>query len=285
MDFERIIRDVEAMHLHLYSLALYTPQGLRHHRFLPGSNCSNSYSVAKAFVMTALGMLQDDGRIRMTDPICRYLDLPQDADPRWKQATVEHALTHTLGFDEGFLDIDVEDAAQYPTDDYLELVFAHPLAHTPGEHRQYSDAAFYLLSRLFSRAAGENLDSFLNRRLIRPLGFREIAWSRCPLEYPIGATGLYIGAQDMVKLGALYMEGGMWQGRRLLSREWTETAVAREYAFHTLCRDMPDAPAGKGGMYGQMLLFSTAHRFAAAWHGHEEGEDYDRLIDYFCTLR
>ena len=283
MDFERITAEIAALGLNLYDFALYTPEaGVRAHRFQPCSNCQNSYSVAKLFVVTALGMLWDAGKLRMDDPLSRYVDIPQGASPRWMEATVEHAVTHTLGFDEGFLDIDTEDTTAYPSEDYLALVFAHPLAHAPGTHEQYTDAAYYLLSRLVSVVSGERLDTFLNSRLIRPLRFHEIAWSRCPMEHPIGATGLYIGAGDMVKLAALYLEGGVWQGKRILSQAWVRMAMERGYELDPVGES---GLIGKGGMAGQMAAFSPEGRFAVAWHGHETREKMKRLTAYFEALR
>lgn len=281
MDFDRLVTDISALNLNLYDFALYTPSGIHLHRFQPCSNCLNSYSVAKLFVVTALGMLWDEGKIRMSDPISLYVDLPDSASPRWKEATIEHAVTHTLGFDEGFLDIDTEDASAYPGEDYLSLVFAHPLAHAPGTHAQYSDAAYYLLSRVVSEASGERLDAFLGRRLLRPMRFREAAWSRCPLDHPIGATGLYIGAQDMVKLAALYMQEGVWEGRQLLSGNWVQMAVERQYELHPLGES---GLIGKGGMYGQAAAFSRSARCAVAWHAHEQGDRMKTLTAYLEGL-
>ena len=281
MDFERIVRDVEALGLNLYDFAMYTPQGVYMHRFQRCSNCLASYSVAKLFVVTALGMLYDEGKIRREDPVGRYIEIPAGASARWQRVTVGHAVTHRIGFDEGFLDIDTEDAAEYPDADYLVMVFNHPLAHEPGEHEQYTDAAYYLLSRLVSAVAGETLDAFLRRRLLQPLSFREAAWSCCPLGHPIGATGLYIGAQDMVKLAALYLEGGAWKGKRILSGEWVRMAMEREYELHPYGGgDM----LGKCGMYGQAAVFSEKLRCAFAWHAHEKRESMKRLEAYFAAL-
>ena len=281
MDFERIVKDVAALNLNLYDFALYAPQGLSECKMQPCSNCSNSYSVAKLFVVTALGLLWDEGKIRMDDPIGMYFDIPQSADPRWKAATIDHAATHRLGFGEGFLDIDAEDVTQYPTEDYLSMVFAHPLAYDPGTESTYSDAAYYLLSRLAEKAAGETLDAFLNRRLLRPLAFREAAWSRCPQNHPIGATGLYISAGDMVKLAALYLQDGVWQGKRILSGEWVRMAIERGYELHPFGET---GLTGKGGMYGQAAVFSRKKGFAAAWHAHECRENIERLWAYLDEL-
>ena len=274
MDFERLIRVAESTGCNLYDMALYTEEGgIQAYRFQPCANANNSYSVAKAFVVTAIGMLRDENRIQVTDRFADLFadELPEEADPGWQTATVEHAMTHCLGFDEGFLDIDVEDMGEFMDADWLQIVFRHPLKYPPGTHRQYSDAAYYLLSRTFSKAAGENLDTYLMRRLFRPMKFREAAWSCCPKNYPVGATGLYIASADMVKLGALYLNRGLWMGTRLLSEEWVQQCIDSGYEFH------PVSPRGeligKGGMYGQMLAFCPRERFALAWHAHEENAE------------
>ena len=88
-----------------------------------------------------------------------------------------------------------------------------------------SDAAYYLVSRLVSHLAGERTSDYLNRKLFQPLKVREVAWSCCPHNYPIGATGLYLSAYDMVKLPALYLEGGMWDGKRVLSQAWINKVI------------------------------------------------------------
>lgn len=164
---EQCLHDIAQMGLNLYDAAFYTDDGVFARRFQPCNACNDSYSVAKVFVMTAIGILCDRGKLDVQDSIADLFagEISREAAARWSGVTVENALTHTIGFDEGFLDIDVEDVCAYPTDDYLSIVFDHPLCHKPGTHSQYSDAAFYLLSRVVSRVAGENVDALLTRCL------------------------------------------------------------------------------------------------------------------------
>ena len=284
IDFKSFVRDIDAQSLNLYDYALFTPEGIFSRHAQPCNNCANSYSVAKVFIMTALGILWDEGKFHLSDPICRYIPPIEGADPRWRDVTIEHAITHRIGFDEGFLDIDTEDASQYPSDDYLSLVLTHPLAHQPGTHAQYSDAAYYLLSRLIHVLSGEKADVFINRRLLLPLRFREAAFSRCPHDHPIGATGLYISANDMVKLGALYMQDGLWQDTRILSREWVSIAQQREFELHPLAAKYADNDLiGKWGLYGQLLVYSKEKQFAFACHAHIEDRSSQRLLE--CLRR
>ncbi|MBQ8536593.1 MAG: beta-lactamase family protein [Clostridia bacterium] len=283
MSFDAIVHRLSELDANLYDFALWTPGGIRSHRFQPCSRCLNSYSVAKAFIMTAVGLLYDDGRLSPSDFFARHFpQLKQHPQLGWRIAQVDHALTHRLGWNEGFLDIDVEDTAAYPYEDWLRMVFEHPLAYVPGSTRRYSDASTYLLSRLISQVCQENADALLYRRLLRPMGFREAAWSRCPLGYPVGATGLYLSAEDTVKLGALYLQQGVWNGQRLLSQEWVRLAIAREYEFYVMT---PNGLIGKAGFFGQGLVFSWEQGFAAAWHTHTDRAGLNRITACVDAIR
>ena len=70
-------------------------------------------------------------------------------------------------------------------------------------------------------------------------------------------------ARDMVKLGWLYANGGKYEERQVISERWIAEEEKGNLAF-TSC-GKGDA-RGKGGMCGQMLMFSKEKRFAAAWH-------------------
>jgi len=281
MDFRLICDQARKIGANLYDLAVYENGRIQSCRFQECSNCNDSYSVAKAYMVTAMGFLHDDGLIDEKQTLSHYMGdlIPRDADPAWRVATVENALTHTLGFGEGFLDIDTEDASEYPTDDYLDMVFHHPLAYRPGTGRKYTDAAYYLLSRLFSCVAKENVDTFLRRRLFEPMKVREVAWSCCPQGYPLGGTGLYISAHDMVKLPALYLERGVWNGRRILSEKWIDKVIEKGYEFSVKTER---GLVWKKGMCCQMVMFSRENGFAVAWHGHDGRQDrIQALIECF----
>ena len=283
MDTEKIFSEAGKAGMNLFDMAIYQNGQIWDHRFQPCSNCHNSYSVSKAFIMTGIGMLYDEGLIDVKKPVISYMGnlVPDDIDPLWQKVTVEHAMSHKIGFSDGFLDIDVENVLEYPTRDYLSIVFHHPLDYKPGEHYQYSDAAYYLLSRLISCVSGEKADVYLNRKLFQPLDFHEAAWSRCPQDYPMGATGLYISSHDAVKLAALYLEGGVWQGKRLLSQEWTDMAIANNYDLSTRT---PSGFYGKGGMYGQIVMFNRQKNCAVAWHSFSSGEHNKMMIALVDSL-
>ncbi len=278
-----ILKKAAECGINLYSVAYMDENGLEKAKMRPANRCNNSYSVAKAFTMTAIGMLYDRGLLSVEDKIRDIFkdEFPAVYDTEWDKVTVDHALRHRIGFAAGFLDIDVERIADYGTDDFLRIVLSHPLAYAPGEKWVYSDAAFYLLSRVVTKISGKKLDDFMRPALFGTLGFQELAWSVCPKGYPMGATGLYISSEDMVKLGYAYACGGEYFGKTVVSADWVELALSRGYEFGQY---KDTGLYAKGGMNGQFLCFSTKKRAAFAFHGFEPEKDVSVLMKYFKTL-
>ena len=83
--------------------------------------------------------------------------------------------------------------------------------------------------------------------------FREAAWSHCPKGYPIGATGLYVNSEDIVKIGMVYLDGGLYRGERIVSEEWVNTAVKNGYSLDS---DDEKKIYFKGGMCGQKMIIA-----------------------------
>ncbi len=220
--------------------------------FVATNRCQNVYSVAKAFCVTAVGILWDRGTVRLDDKVCDILsdELPeQGMDERWRLCTVEMALAHQVGLPGGFLDIDVTPAREFG-DDYLKYMLTYPLLYTPGTDRIYTDGSYYLISRVAEKLSGLPLDDFIWKEIGLPLGFGELAWSHCPQGHAMGATGLYISAADMAKLGALYLGGGVYQDHRVFSQAWRDLVFEKRFSFdpHRTGRYY-----AKGGMNGQKL--------------------------------
>ena len=251
----------------IYTIAEITENEEKVIHIQPANSCNNSYSVAKAFTATAIGMLQDDGLLNVHDLVFPILEqsFPHNYDKKWGKVTIEHVLKHQVGFDRGFLDIDVENIYKYGTDDFLHIVLSRDLPFEPGTHSVYSDAAYYLLSRIVTEKSGRKLDDFLMERLFLPLEFQEIAWSTCPKGYPMGATGLYIRTEDMVKLGWVYVNGGIYNGKCIVSENWIKQTLSCGYE---LSKQGELNAYAKGGMNGQMLYLSFDSKRAIAWHGY-----------------
>lgn len=244
---------------------------------VPGNPTCNCYSVAKAFTVTAIGLLYDKGLIStdmlLMDVLGKYK--PKNIDEKWMRVTIHDVLTHKVGFGCGMLDIDCEDASLYPSFDYLDIVLNTKLKYEPGTVYQYTDAAYYLLSRVVSELANTDLENFLRPILMEKMKFKELAWSKCPFGYSMGATGLYIRTEDMIKLGILYLNKGIWMNERILSEEWINIVLENGYEF----THIKNGWYGKGGMRGQLLAFNPDNGKVVACHSYEHMIPFDIFVE------
>jgi hypothetical protein len=266
------------------SIAVSTTEDLKSTTIKGGNPCQNCYSVTKAYCVTAIGMLFDEGKIKVTDTIGSIFaeELAEyGIDPTaWNKVTIHDVMRHRAGFEHGLLDIDAEDSTKWDSQDYLKLVLSEPLVYEPGEKRVYTDAAFYLISRVVTKISGEMLDEFLAARLFNLTECREFAFSTCPEGYPIGATGLYIRSADVAKLGYIYLNGGTYGDTRIISQEWVETVIKNGYELGS----SGDGYA-KGGMRGQYLYINFDKKVVVAWHSYDpddlNGPLHDTLHAFF----
>lgn len=203
------------------------------------------YSMTKPITSVAALMLVEEGRLRLDDPVARYLPgfagLQRvagggEAEPQLmavhRPLTVRHLLTHTAGFATGGDDIRVASALlqqQAPEDaedlaDYARRVARAPLADEPGTRFRYDGVNSEVLARVVEVASGTPFDVFLQSRIFAPLGMRD--------------TGFQVPASQRGRIMALTTRNA--EGHRVLA----DTPSARE----------PGIPlrayrSGAGGLY------------------------------------
>ena len=268
----------------MYDAAVVSAYGTEVWAYGQSNFLNNSHSVTKFLIAAGVGMLCDRGAVSLADPVISYLDpadLPAGLDPNWRRVTVETALQHKTGIDKIPFGIDDADSRQKIGDDFLRYILSLPVPYEPGTYYRYSDAAYYLLGCVIDRAAGKPAADFIRDNIAGPLHWEQWAAACCPMGRLIGGGGLFIRAADIAKLGFVYANGGVYEGKRLLSESWIRSAMEKDYA----CTRFRDTDIFvKTGAHGQMVAFSALRRVAAAWHGYsaEDGNNRnDRLLEAF----
>ena len=180
------------------------------------------YSLSKTFTATAVGFAAAEGLLSLDDPVVRLLpgEAPAEPDERLARLTVRHLLTMSSGHDPEPV---VEDEP-----DWVAAFLATPLAHEPGEWFVYNTPATHVLSAIVQRTSGQRLLDYLTPRLLEPLGITGAWWEVSPQGVDVGGTGLSIVTEDAAKLGLLYLQDGVWQGRRVLPEGWVAQASAAQ---------------------------------------------------------
>ncbi len=288
MFFSELLKLIEQEEIPVYTVSHYRAGETETRCIHPANCCNNIYSVSKNFTATAVGMLYDRGLLPLDTSVYElfHQDYPADCGEDWKAVTVAHVLAQTIGITSGFLDIDAEDIRQYPTDDFLRMVLRAPLVYRPGEKMVYSDSNYYLASRIVAAVSGKKLQDFLLENLFNPLCFQGTGWATCPRGHAMGATGLFIRTEEMLRFGALYLNGGMWEGRRLLSEDWVAKATASQvglesgssygYSFWRLGGE--SSAYHCAGMYGQVIYVDPRDRCVFAWQAYDPADRSGKLV-------
>jgi CubicO group peptidase (beta-lactamase class C family) len=124
-----------------------------------------SGSVGKQFTATGVMMLVEEGKIKLDDPITKYL---KGAPETWNQVTIRELLSHTAGFTDYPKNFDFR--KDYTEAELLKIVEGLPLAFTPGTKWSYANLGYLTLGVLIHQVTGEFYGDFLQQRIFQPLG-------------------------------------------------------------------------------------------------------------------
>jgi CubicO group peptidase (beta-lactamase class C family) len=159
---------------------------------------------------------------------------PEGLEPRKRAMTLEHLLTMSSGY---FCDDTNPEAPggeevmleQQEEPDYYRFTLKAPMAFEPGQHAIYCSASPNLALGMVSRATGESPMATFDRLLGEPMKIRRYGWLLDPAGNPYGGGSVNLLPRDFLKIGQLMLNGGTWEGRRLLSRAFVERASAPLY--------------------------------------------------------
>jgi len=183
----------------------------------------NVRSVTKTIISLLSGMVFGDEIVHhLDDPLRSYFPEISAEDPK---AGIR--LSHLLSNTSGLPTIDDLKAMRklLGTPNWLETILQYPLENEPGAHYHYSSANFHLTACLLERVLGSSLLQFANDNLFGALGIREVFWTCDPQGVPFGGSDLYMKAEDMLTIGKLCLQGGIWNGRRIIPEAWLPLAT------------------------------------------------------------
>ncbi len=150
-----------------------------------------------------------------------------------------------------------------------------PPDREPGTIFAYNQPCSYALAAIIQRLSGHTLSEYLRPRLLDPLGIGPVASLQRPAGRDLGYSGLHATTDAIAKLGQLYLQGGIWEGRRVLPAAWV--AEATRLQIPTPTEPQPDWQQGYGfqfwrsrhgyrgdGAYGQFCLVLPEHHVVLA---------------------
>ncbi|WP_461791031.1 serine hydrolase domain-containing protein [Pedobacter sp.] len=185
-----------------------------------------SFSVAKSFIGTLVGIAVDKGEIKSTDElVIKYLPELATNDERFQRLTIQHLLDMRSGFkyNERSFNPFSKIVRSYYGADLKKMVGKLKMKNEPGKVFEYQSINTQVIAFILQKATGKNIQTLMQERLWQPLGAESDAlWSlddggNIKAFCCINATAL-----DFAKLGRLYLNGGNWNGKQLISKGWID---------------------------------------------------------------
>jgi CubicO group peptidase (beta-lactamase class C family) len=199
------------------------------------------WSTTKVITTTLMGIAVDRGIIDNIDqPVFDFFpgDPLENKDPRKQEIRLKHLLSMSSGFDwpETETSMAYDGNPEYQMEmspDWARYVLNRPMAHFPGETFNYNSGCSILLTAVLQQT-GLDVAEFGQQHLFSPLGISENSyhWSRTSNGMPNGSHGLVMRPQDMARIGYLYLKGGHWNGKQILSLRWVEASTRKQHQMN-----------------------------------------------------
>jgi hypothetical protein len=202
------------------------------HPYYQGTDLHTMQSVSKTVtsVIFGIAITRGDFKVGVDTPILKFFDVSKvnNVDDRKRRMTLKDVLTMTTGLD-WTEDVPYDDprsdsSLMEATDDWVQYVIDKPMAKDPGTVFNYSSGATELLAYIFQKETGQDIDAYGEKYLFAPLGIRH-HWKRTYLGVVDTEGGLYLTGADLAKIGYLYLHGGIWRGKRIVSKDWVSQSL------------------------------------------------------------
>jgi len=194
-------------------------------------------SVTKSVTSILIGMAIDQGYINNVDEtVGDYLyEYLTPADSILARVSIRELLTMTGGFDWNEL-TDPEWIywnSWILSEDHFLYALRVPIIHEPGTHFTYCTPGCQILSGIFTKATGQTLKAFAEEKLFTPLGIEgDRPWGEDHQGYNYGGVTLQLKARDMLKIGQLFLNNGVFHGQQVVPESWVSSSTSPQFENH-----------------------------------------------------
>lgn len=184
-------------------------------------------STGKSFTSALAGIAIDQGLMYLDEPLSQLIPNYEDfenMDDRKRAITVHHLLnmSSSLDCDDWNPGSPGNEERMYDRKDWVKFILDLPMLQEPGTITSYCTGGVVVLGAAIAQRAGMKLDTYAETWLFEPLGIQSAQWRRSPDGSATGGGGLRLRPRDAAKLGGLFLDGGVWNGKRVVPESWVQ---------------------------------------------------------------
>jgi CubicO group peptidase (beta-lactamase class C family) len=202
------------------------------HPFYHGTDMHSMQSVSKTVtsVIYGVAVTRGDFRAGLNTPVLKFFDVAKvkNVDDRKWRMTLMDVLTMTSGLNWNeevpYDDPRSDSSLMEAKDDWVQYTIDKPMADEPGTVFNYNSGATELLAHIFQKETGQDIDAYGEKYLFTPLGIKH-HWKRSYLGVVDTEGGLFLNGGDLAKIGYLYLQDGLWDGKQIVSKEWVKESL------------------------------------------------------------
>ena len=218
----------------------------------------------------------------------------KNIDAKKKRIELENLLTMTSGFEcsdpflylqSGMMNM-ILDANLRMSADWTQYIVDLPMAEAPGTRYRYCNYDPFLLSVIIQDRTGMNALAFAKKHLFNPLGISDIGWGSNPQGITLGYGELFLRPQDMAKIGFLYLNKGLWDGKQIISSQWInvstikyiDTDLLPGYGYHWWI--VSSGMYTSAGNKGQFIMVAPEKNLVAVFTGRLSPKEFLIPLDF-----
>ena len=257
-------------------------------------NCAtvhNMRSVTKSVTTTLVGLAIDQGKLHMTDSMISFFpDIAiSHPDPKLQTVTVKDLVMMANGLESLGLEQDEGTLQQMEfSDNYMQFAVDRKMASKPGSKFVYDSPGMHILSGILQKATGMTELEYARQVLFGPLGIQDVVWPADAQGYTHGWGDIHLMPRDAAKIGYLWLNGGVWDGRQIISADWVKatsktqikTGMDDNYSYGWWITDASNTTSavGRGGQYIKVVPAFNAVVVATG-----AGWNYDVIDPYLLA--
>jgi CubicO group peptidase (beta-lactamase class C family) len=261
-------------------------------------------SATKSFSSALVGIAINKGLIKgVNEPMLQYLPEYknlQNPDPRKSRITIKNLLTQQSGF--ACYDYDQKspgaEEKMYPTDDWIKFMLDLPMAGNPGEASSYCSGNIQLLDKIVENVSHQSLHDFAAENLFGPMGITDFKWDYLPNKTHEDDYGqVLLTPRDMAKFGLLYLNGGVWNGKQVVPKDYVTQALSYQsivegmnYGYLWWCDDLKvngityEGRAAKGNGGQRIFIWPKLNMVAVVTAGNYNTQSPANKLLMECVL-